>query len=59
MKTLELSQMENTQAGWSWTACATGAGTSVETLGFLAAFCGGWLGVGAVAIAGCVIQGAA
>ncbi len=59
MKKLELNEMEIIHAGWSWDACIVGAGNSVLTLGFSAAFFGGWVGVGAVALAGCVIQGAA
>ncbi len=59
MKKLELSQMENTQAGWSWGGCGTGAllaeyqwGAAAEV--FLPGL--GALGVGAI---GCLFGGEA
>ena len=59
MKKLELNQMENVQGGWSWEGCAVGAMTTTLAAGGYAAALGGPWGVLALAVVGCVVQGAA
>ncbi len=58
MKTLELSQMENTQAGWSWGGGAVGAGSAIMAGGWEAA-AAGWIGVAILGGVGCVFGGLA
>jgi hypothetical protein len=55
MKTLDFNQMENVEGGWSWESCAVGAGLFLAHGGWVAAAAGGWIGVGLLAGAGCVV----
>ena len=58
MKKLELNQMENLNASFSWSGCAmgaTGLAYSYGTSG--AAIVGGFWGLGAAAAVGCVLGG--
>ncbi len=55
MKTLELNQMENLEGG-TWQGCAGGAvGLSYAYVNSGAAFLGGWWGLAAAAVVGCVV----
>jgi len=60
MKKLELNQMENLEGGFSWSGCASGGmglAYSYGTSG--AAIVGGFWGLGAAALVGCVVGGIA
>lgn len=56
MKTLELNQMENINAGWSWRRCAQGAMTTALGAGSVISIIGGPLGLLALAGIGCIIN---
>ncbi len=59
MKILELNQMESTQGGWSWGACAVGAMTTTLGGAGYVAILGGPVGLAVVAGIGCVLAGVA
>lgn len=57
MKKLELIEMENVNAGWSWGRCALGAATTtLGAAGYVAILGGPW-GLAALAAVGCVVAG--
>ncbi len=59
MKKLELNQMENLQGGgWSWKGCAGGGtGLAYAYSQSPAVIVGGWWGLAAAAVVGCVTGG--
>jgi len=55
MKKLDFNEMEMVNGGWSWEKCGVGAGLAIMQFGWEAAAIGGWIGVGALAGAACLI----